>query len=258
MLALLLLVLKAWAGKITDDFEDGDFNGWNTSRLAAAEQAEWAVEDGVLVITAQNLCHESAALAIGDKTWIDYEFSVQFSLKRTFPACPDGWPSSISIGIHSDAAETGTLRLNKNQYVGVYVANRNPNLGNDSWNRKGCEVWIPPIIARTPDSGEFATEPQEWHTLRLSSRTEGNTTTYQAAINDMELWNFDIPTFVAGEQANPGGVFITTRNAEVHFDNVVILGESIPNIDVNEFVAGLSVSPGGKLATTWGELKQRR
>ena len=47
VLALLLLMLKAWAGKITDDFEDGDFNGWNTSRLAAAEQAEWAVEDGV-------------------------------------------------------------------------------------------------------------------------------------------------------------------------------------------------------------------
>ena len=47
VLALLLLVLKAWAGKITDDFEDGDFNGWNTSRLAAAEQAECAVEDGV-------------------------------------------------------------------------------------------------------------------------------------------------------------------------------------------------------------------
>lgn len=97
------------------------------------------------------------------------------------------------------------------------------------------------------------TKPQEWYTLRLSSRTEGDTTTYLATINDIELCNFDIPTFVAGERVNTGGVFITSRNAEVHFDNVVILGDSIP-----DFLAGLSVSPGGKLATTWGEIKRAR
>ena len=252
VLTLSLLVLKVWAGKIIDDFEDGDFNGWNVVR-AADGKAEWIVENGELMSVSKNVCRAGAALAVGDKTWTDYEFSVQLSLKETLPMCPDGWLPSIAIGMHSNVAETGTLRLDNNHYVGVYVANWEPDRGNDGWNSKGCEVWIPPIIARSPDFGDFVTKPQEWYTLRLSSRTEGDTTTYVATINDIQLCNFDIPTFVAGERVNTGGVFITSRNAEVHFDNVVILGDSIP-----DFLAGLSVSPGGKLATTWGELKRHR
>lgn len=89
VLALSLLVLKAWAGKIIDDFEDGDFNGWNVVR-AADGKAEWIVEKGELMGVSKNVCRESTALAVGDETWTDYEFSVQFSLKETLPICPDG------------------------------------------------------------------------------------------------------------------------------------------------------------------------
>lgn len=89
VLTLLLLVLKAWAGKITDDFEDGDLNGWKPSEVSGGEEAKWVVKNGELVFTSENFCQMSAALAIGDETWTDYEFSVNFSLKKHSLAAQD-------------------------------------------------------------------------------------------------------------------------------------------------------------------------
>lgn len=258
--ALLLLVLKAWAGKITDDFEDGDFNGWKPSEFSGGEEAKWVVKDGKLVFISENFCWAGVALGIGDETWTDYDFSVDFSLKKTFPTGSGCWLPSFGITIHSDIGQTGTMRLDRNQWVSVYVANQKPDLGNDGWDRKGCEVRLGGL-GLAPDPGEFAIDPRKWYTLRLGSRIEGEFTIYQAAINDTELCNFKILTpLAAGKRVNVGGVAIGIRNAEIHFDNVVIAGESIPDIDVNDFVPKpkLSVSRGGKLATTWGELKRHR
>ena len=259
---LVLLVLKAWAGKITDDFEDGDFNGWRPSEFSGGEEAEWTVKNGKLIFNSENFCRVGSALAIGDKTWTDYEFWAEFSLKKTFPGGSGCWSPSLGIGIHSDIAETGTMRFDRNQWVGVFLVNRQPDLGNDGWNLKLCEVWLDGL-ALAPDEGEFVTEPRKRYTLRISSNTvepnnENSVTTYQAAINDIAICDFNLRTPLGEERANVGGPFLYVRNAEVHFDNVAIVGESIPDIDVNDFVRALSVSRGGKLATTWGEIKQHR
>ena len=71
VLTLLLSALKVWAGKITDDFEDGNFNGWRTSEFSGGEEAKWVVRRGELVFTSENFCRTGAAMAIGDKTWTD-------------------------------------------------------------------------------------------------------------------------------------------------------------------------------------------
>ena len=258
VLTLSLLVLKLWAGTIIDDFEDGDFNGWRSARFHGGERSEWVVKNGELVFTAQNFCRTGSALGIGDETWIDYEFSAQFSLRKTFPICSGGWLPAIGIGIHSNVAETGTMRPEKNQWVWTGVINRQTNLGNDGWNRKQCEVWLPPVYAIAPNKGEFATKPRRWYTLRLIANIVGNLTVYRALIDEKLLCDFDIETpLKEGERLNTGGAFLYVRNAEVRFDNVVISGETIPDLDMNEFVA-LSVSPGGKLTTMWGELRQHR
>ena len=256
VLTLWLLALKVWGGKITDDFEDGDFNGWRPAQFSGNERAEWVVKNGELIFTAQNFCRVGSALGIGDKTWTDYEFSVEFSFRKTFPVCSaGGWLPAIGIGIHSNVVETGTLRLEKNQWVWTGVINHQTNLGNDGWDRKQCEVWLPPVYAIAPNEGEFTTKPRRWYTLRLIANIVGNLTVYRASIDEKVLCDFDIETpLKAGKRLNTGGVFLYVRNAEVHFDNVVILGESIPNIDMN----GLSVSPGGRLTTMWGEIKQHR
>ena len=264
VLTLILLGLQALAGKITDDFEDGDLRGWRRTQTAGGERAEWIVKNGELVFTSENFCRETAAFGTGDKTWTDYEFSVDFSLKETFPTGLGCWFPALGITIQSDMAETGTMKLDRVQYVAVYSVNLQPDRGNDGWSQKGCGV----RMALTPPGpynlDDFVTKPRKWYTLRLSSNTEGDNnqdsvTTYQASINNKVICDFSFPTpFLGGERINVGGVAITIRNAEVHFDNVVIAGESIPDMDVNDFVGAWSVSRGGKLATTWGEIKQHR
>ena len=264
VLTLILLGLQALAGKITDDFEDGDLRGWRRTQTAGGERAEWIVKNGELVFTSENFCRATAALGTGDKTWIDYEFSIDFSIKETFPAGPGCWWPVLGILIQSDMAETGTLKHNRNQYVAAYSLNPEPDRGNDGWNQKGCDV----RMALTPPGpynlDDFLTKPRKWYTLRLSSNTAGDNnqdsvTTYQVFINDKMICDFSFPTpFLGGERINAGGVAIITRNAEVHFDNVVIAGESIPDMAVDDFVGALSVSRGGKLATMWGEIKRTR
>ena len=254
LLPLTLMVSSAWAGTLTDDFEDGDFNGWRPARFRGGERAEWGVKNGELVFTSENFCRTGAALGIGDKTWTDYEFSAEFSFRKTFPVCSGGWLPAIGIGIHSNVAKTGTMQLDKNQWVWTGVIANQQHLGNDGWNRKECEVWLPPIYALAPNKGEFTTKPRRWYTLRLRSKVIGNLTVYSAFIDDTVLCDFELETpFEAGKQVNTGGVFLYVRDAEVRFDNVVTTGETIPDLDMNEF---LSVSRKGKLATTWGQLKR--
>ena len=65
-LAAILISSSLWAGTVTDDFEDGNFEGWRPSRFALGEQAEWTVEQGELVFTSKNFCRVGSALAIGD------------------------------------------------------------------------------------------------------------------------------------------------------------------------------------------------
>ena len=257
-LATVLISSSLWAGTLTDNFEDGNFDGWRPSRFVFPEHAEWTVEQGELVFTSKNFCYEGPALGIGDETWSDYEFSAQFSLKRTFSICSGGWMPALGLAIDSDVAQTGTMKLEKNQWVGVYLSNQEPHLRNDGWKTKGCEVWLPPVYQRGPDRGSFIVEPKKWYTLKIRSFPVGAITTlYEASVDDTPLCEFELKTVVKeGKRLNTGGAALYARNAEVRFDNVVITGENIPNLDMNEFVSELSVSrPGAKLTTTWGELK---
>ena len=165
----------------------------------------------------------------------------------------------LGIGIDSDVAQTGTMKLEKNQWVIAYLSNQEPHRGNDGWKVKGCEVWLPPAYQRGPDRGSFTTEPRKWYTLKICSSSIGAITHYEASIGDTPLCDFNLRIVrKEGKRLNKGGALLYVRNAEVRFDNVVIAGESIPDRDMNEFVGKLSVSSGGKLTTMWGELKADR
>ena len=254
LLTLTLLASSAWAGTLIDDFEDGNLDGWRPSKFFGDEEAKWSVERGELVVTAKNFCRTGPGLGIGDETWEDYEFSVRFSLRKTFRICSEGWSPAIGIGIHSNVAETGSLQLGKNQWVWAGVFNRQLDRGNNGWARKLCEVWIPPDDVLSLDRGEFLTRPRRWYTLRISAFSTRLRTKYVAVIGNKQICDFSLDIrFESGKRTTAGGAFLYVRNAEVHFDNVVITGENIPNLDMNEF---LPVSRKGKLATTWGEIKK--
>ena len=148
------------------------------------------------------------------------------------------------------------MKLEKNQWVGVYLSNQEPHLRNDGWKTKGCEVWLPPFYQRGPDRGSFIIE-KKWYTLKIRSFPVGAITTlYEASVDDTPLCEFELKTVVKeGKRLNTGGAALYGRNAEVRFDNVVITGENIPDLDMDEFVSELSVSSRANLTTTWGKLK---
>jgi len=73
-LVVLLLTTPALA-QITlfsDDFEDGNLDGWTIGSTGCADQPHgWSVQDGVLRYE-QTACGECSVLRVGDPTWKDY------------------------------------------------------------------------------------------------------------------------------------------------------------------------------------------
>ncbi len=87
LLMLSLSITSAWAGTLTDNFDDGDFEGWQLAKLFD-KTVQWSVENGELVCVLKNACGRSSVLWIGDDTWKNYVFEAQFQVEQIFPvAC---------------------------------------------------------------------------------------------------------------------------------------------------------------------------
>jgi hypothetical protein len=69
VLCVLLMATSAWGGTITDDFSDGNFDGWTQSG-----QGIWRVEGGELIY--DNLDYPSI-LFMGEPDWEDYTISAR-------------------------------------------------------------------------------------------------------------------------------------------------------------------------------------
>ncbi len=78
-LSLFLLSVSAWAGTFTDDFEDGDWAGWEISAVDGA-----SIVDGVLRLDHIDKPGASLALSTGED-WEDYSFSADMRLVKTEP-----------------------------------------------------------------------------------------------------------------------------------------------------------------------------
>ncbi len=78
-LSLFLMSVSAWAGTFTDDFEDGDWKGWEADAIDGV-----SVVDGVLRLDHINKPGFSVALSTGDD-WEDYSSSANVRLVKTEP-----------------------------------------------------------------------------------------------------------------------------------------------------------------------------
>ena len=63
----LVSTTPAFAGTFRDNFEDGNFEGWQAS---IASKGKWEVGNGELIITPEGMV--STALFIGEAGWSDY------------------------------------------------------------------------------------------------------------------------------------------------------------------------------------------
>lgn len=82
VLFLFLLPVSAWAGTITDDFEDGDWAGWDTmvTGIWNANVADRvSVVNGVVRLNHINGPGETIQLSM-IKDWKDYSFSADMRI----------------------------------------------------------------------------------------------------------------------------------------------------------------------------------
>ncbi len=222
-LILFLMITSVWAGTLRDNFDDGNLDGW---RKAGDQSAQWSVKDGELVSVAKNICDWSSDLMIGDDTWKDYEFEAQFKIEQTFPtACR---PASLGVGIRYDDTNGDFNGAT------VWVATAKNQV---AWQWAGYELYVEGNL-KFFAPGKKVTGLRKWYTMRILAEGER----FAMFIDDEQIVDFqaDIP--------EKGAASVFAANAEVHFDNIVISGDEIPNTN-------MGVEPEAKLATTWGEIK---
>ena len=75
-LILFLMITSAWAGTLRDNFDDGNFEGWQEFTLMPGRRGNWSVIDGELHVSNGG---PTLLLTIGDTTWKNYE--IEFDVK---------------------------------------------------------------------------------------------------------------------------------------------------------------------------------
>ena len=232
VLLVSLCTTSSWAGTLTDNFEDGNFDEWQLAKLFD-QTAQWSVQKGELVCALKNGCGRASFLLLGDDTWKNYTLEAQFKVEQIFPVACNS--STAAIGVHFEETD-------KISQISLGVFGRaNVN----AWGEVTCakEVNGNPLLPGNlefPHVGNWATEQGSWYTLRIVA----DRNRYQMFIDNNRICEIltDLP--------DKGAAALGARNCEVYFDNVVITGNDIPDKDL-----GLSIEPKAKLANTWGSLK---
>lgn len=90
ILSLLMLSVSAWAGTFKDDFEDGNWDGWEAivwENFAANAEERISIVDGVLRMDGVNKPQPSVDLRIM-KDWKDYSFAADMKNVQIEPGTP--------------------------------------------------------------------------------------------------------------------------------------------------------------------------
>ena len=238
-LLLFLLVIPTWAGTLTDNFDDGNADGWrllkgDTGAGLLDETAQWTVKKGELVATSKDVCTWASTFGIGDKKWKNYELSAEFKIVKILPKGCD-IRAFVGFGVHFDDTEfINGLDL----YI---IRGRNP-----LWDWHDCERFLKgDIDAPGRVNTKVAIKEGKWYTVEIIF--DGGF--YKMSIDNKLLCN--MPANVP----DAGAVVLSARNVKVLFDDVVVKGDTIPQWNMN---LGLPVEPQAKLALTWGQIKQSR
>jgi hypothetical protein len=223
---VFLLAAVSYAGKIFDDFDDGDFEGWERSpQNKNNDKISWEVVNGEVVFDPGGQPWQMALSQlnfVGAKNvedWEDYEFQVE--IMHTMAA---NWPGGIRG--HVD------LKTGAHYAVWIYPGDGMIRL------YKG-PVWdINTGIVKLGEA-PYKVEINKFHTYGIKFEGDKISVSYDGKViieaND--------------NQYKKGTVALCVQDKIVHYDNAVITGKQIPNLNMSP------VQPEDKLAVTWGKLK---
>jgi len=228
-LTLFLLVTSAWAGTMTDNFDDGNMDNWIYLAIPP-EQATWQIKDGELVIRT-NIA--MAGFGVGDKTWSDYAANVRMKITEHQPL--GGWTVGAGLFLRGDLAsgstdgytfDLGTFDFGGKEAFAFYM--------------KGD------TLMRNRVAKAFPWELNTWYEMKVAA--QGNR--FEFYVNNELMIEYMDNTFPSGGVAFGVGAGMM----EVHFDDFAVTGDNVPDMNISEGVIS-SIKPEAKLTTTWAELK---
>ena len=222
MLCVLLTAASAWAGTLVDDFSDGDLDGWTQSGAG-----NWRVENEELIFEDLN---DASVLFVGEADWQDYTIGVKAKIVKH--------QASNCCGEAIVLAARGNTKFTCYQFL----------MG--TWQQAGKRA----VAFRTQGlnlnnfrSKAFTWDMDTWYHLRLTA--DGDT--FQFYVDNELVLEYQDSTYDTGK-AGIGGAFNSTT---VHFDDVVITGDDVPDMDMSAEDMDFSVEPKAKYTTTWAAIK---
>lgn len=235
-LMLFVLVTWVWSGTLKDNFDDDNADEWrlfkgNTGRGLLDETAQWTVKNGELVATSKDICTWASIFGIGNRKWKKYDFECRFKIvKSTVGVC--GWVPLVGFGVHFD----DTKFING---LDLIILTR----GGNTWNLHDCERFLNGNLDNPGRVGNVTIKEGEWYTAEIIF-DDGF---YKMSIDNQLLCN------IPANAPDAGAVAFLARDCEVHFDDIAITGDGIPDRNL-----GLFIDPKAKLATTWAKIKQEK
>jgi hypothetical protein len=222
-----MVISPAFAGTWRDDFEDGNLDGWQREEPPMGGEI-WGVEDGECsgqyanapagICSAIQLKAENAAL------WKDYSVECKAKLVEKL-----GEGASFGIFFRDSLFQSGA----QNDYVASVAPDQNKVFFYEVSQNKGRTISEVPL--------PFDISEDTWYKLKVIA--EGNH--FGFYINDELIGSFD-------DNSCPSGtISLAVRNAHIHFDDVVITGQEIPDGG-----PGFAVTSQSKMATMWGRVKR--
>jgi hypothetical protein len=220
--ALFLLVTSTWAGTFTDNFDDGNLDGWDVGNVAG-RRSNWKVENGELVLQAID---GPIGAGLGELTWKDYTVSVKFKITAHQPH--GRFTEGAGISIRS------VPPLNSYVFtVGTGGAVGNTKLLNAFYVKDSD---VPKHYEFSPFDWKLNT----WYDLKVIA--EGDQ--FKIYVDDKLVHDYVDAALPAGRVA----LTVSFMGTTAHFDDFSVTGD-----DILDTVA--AVDPKAKLVTTWATIK---
>lgn len=214
------VAVSSWAGTWSDNFNDGDLDGWQTFEENRGLE-KWTVENGE---ASAKSFGTFAILYTGEADWKDYTVECKAN------------PKSLGrLGLN-----TMGIWVRLQEHDGYYMAMWMSPAGDARY-----AIFKKFTVIKSVDLANLGKLPMpglnKWY--KLKAKVEGNKLSFY--VNDMLALEVKDDTIKSGKV----GLCVQGTSVHAHFDEVKITGADIPN------KGPLSVHSKFRLATSWGKIK---
>lgn len=209
---VMLIALSAQAGTYIDNFDDGDFDGWE-----AMGPAEWQVVDGV--VTGRSEVNSGSGLLFGEHDWRNYTIECDAKIVETIATLPNA-----SLGLRM-------LDRSLSDFNYIWC------LPSVAWGTAFIWPWLNGKGLGLSAQKPFKQEMNRWYHLK-GVAYEDNFEFYIDGELMASLSDSRFPT---------GRVMLQTNGCLSNFDNVVITGDDVPDNTTAVSISGKLATIWGQL-----------